>query len=73
MSDGRREKGGEDGGRGIRDVNVGRAAPRLLHNIFTEFPVLSCREVFRIIFREFPCPAWAVASCRSGPQARGTP
>ena len=24
-------------------------------------------------FFEFPCPAWAVASCSSGPQAWGTP
>ena len=39
----------------------------------TEFPISSCREVFQIIFREFPCPAWAVASCSSGPQAGGTP
>ena len=38
-----------------------------------EFSIPSCREVFRIIFREFPCPAWAGASCSSGPQVRGTP
>ena len=39
----------------------------------TEFPIPSCREVFWKSFREFPCPAWAVASCSSGPQAGGTP
>ena len=33
----------------------------------------SCREVFQIIFREFPCPAWAEPCCSSGPQAGGTP
>ena len=38
----------------------------------TEFSIPSCREGFRIIFWEFPSPAWAVASCSSGPQAKGT-
>ena len=28
---------------------------------------------FSDYFREFPCPAWAVASFSGGPQARGTP
>ena len=37
----------------------------------TEFPIPSCREVVRIMFREFPCPAWAVVSCSSGPTSRG--
>ena len=39
----------------------------------TEFPIPSCREVFWKSFREFPCPAWAVACCSSGPQGGGTP
>ena len=44
-----------------------------LRKITTEFPFPSCREVRRIIFREFPCPAWALASCSSGPQAGELP
>ena len=35
----------------------------------TEFPIPSCREVLSYLVWEFPCPAWAVASCSSGPQA----
>ena len=37
----------------------------------TEFPIPSCREVFRIILREFPCTARAVASCSIGLQVEG--
>ena len=33
----------------------------------TPCPIPSCGEVVQIIFWEFPCPAWAVASCSSGP------
>ena len=39
----------------------------------TEFTIPSCGEVVRIILREFPGPAWAVASCSTDPQAGGTP
>ena len=38
----------------------------------TEFPIPSFVRFRHVLFWEFPCPAWAVASCRSGPQAGGT-
>ena len=38
--------------------------------IFVVQSIPSCREFSDW---EFPCPVWAVASCSSGPQARGTP
>ena len=40
---------------------------------FTEFPIPSFVRFRHVLFWEFPWPAWAVASCRSGPQAGGTP
>ena len=40
---------------------------------FTEFPIPSFVRFHQVLFWEFPCPAWAVASCSSGPQAGGTP
>ena len=54
-----------DTGQGTRHVHA--------RFINTEFPIPSCREVFRKSFRKFPCTAWAVASCSTGPQAGGTP
>ena len=40
----------------------------------TEFPIPSCVRFRHVLFWEFPCPAWAVASsCSSSPQAGGTP
>ena len=41
------------------------------HNTSTEFPI-PLFMIFRyVLFWEFPCPAWAVASFSSGPQAGG--
>ena len=39
----------------------------------TEFPIPSLVRFHHVLFLEFPCPAWAVASCSSGPQAWGPP
>ena len=39
----------------------------------TEFPIPLFLRFRHVLFGEFPCPAWAVASCRGGPQAGGTP
>ena len=39
----------------------------------TEFPIPLFVRFCHVLFWEFPCPAWAVASCRSGQQAGGTP
>ena len=38
----------------------------------TEFPIPSFVIFRHVLFWEFPCRAWAVASCSSGPQAGGT-
>ena len=35
----------------------------------TEFPIPLFLRFRHVLFWEFPCPAWAVASCSSGPQA----
>ena len=37
------------------------------------FPSHHAERFSHVLFWEFPCPAWAVASCSSGPQAGGTP
>ena len=37
------------------------------------FPSHHAEKFFRKSFREFPCPAWAVASCSSFPQAEELP
>ena len=39
----------------------------------TEFPIQSPVRFCHVLFWEFPCPAWAVASCRIGPQAGELP
>ena len=39
----------------------------------TEFTIPSFMRFHHVLFWEFPCPAWAVASCRSGHQAGGSP
>ena len=39
----------------------------------TEFPIPLCVRFCYVLFWALPCPAWAVASCSSGPQAGGTP
>ena len=39
----------------------------------TEFPIPLFLRFRHVLFCEFPCPAWAVASCRSGPQAGELP
>ena len=39
----------------------------------TEFPIPSFVRFHLVLSWEFPSPAWAVASCISGPQAGGTP
>ena len=38
----------------------------------TDFPIPLFARFRHVLFWKFPCPAWAVASCRSGPQAGGT-
>ena len=38
----------------------------------TSFPSHHAERFCHVLFWEFPCPAWAVASCSSGPLARGT-
>ena len=38
-----------------------------------EFPIPSLVRFRHVLFWEFPCPAWAVASYRSGTQAGETP
>ena len=43
-------------------IVLGKQTYRVTHHIYSY-----------ILFWEFPCPAWAVASCSSGPQAGGTP
>ena len=37
----------------------------------TEFPIPSFMRFRHVLFWEFLCPAWAVASCSSDPQAEG--
>ena len=54
------------------------SSPKQVHLTFsclfiTEFPIPSFVRFHHVLFWEFPCLAWAVASCRSGPQAGGTP
>ena len=41
------------------------------HLVSTEFSIPSCVRFCHVLFWELPCPAWAVASCSSGPQAGG--
>ena len=41
--------------------------------VCTEFPIPSFVRFRHVLFWEFPCPPWAVASCSSGLQAGGTP
>ena len=61
----------------VQNQVVLRAANRFLDlriwAYSTEFPIPSFVRFRRVLFWEFPCPAWAVASCSSGPQAGGTP
>ena len=44
-----------------------------LQSFIKKFPIPSFVRFRHVLFWEFPCPSWAVASCMSGPQAWGTP
>ena len=41
--------------------------------VLSEFPIPLFVRFRHVLFWEFPCPAWAVASCSGGPHAGGTP
>ena len=41
--------------------------------LLQSFPSHHAERFRHVLFWEFPGPAWAVASCSSGPQAGGTP